>query len=156
LVNYVNCRIALSQDHTPESSRLENLNKQPRIFYLLFSLQMTRYKQTDFADEDASSIGSVHLNEVRTSPNMHIRFANRVSVKSEYNRTYSKFHKQHCSLSPAELVHIAVASSQPTREISHDRVLSAVLGVCPARHHIGEGGRDADPDLARETASSHG
>lgn len=39
---------------------------------------MTRYKQTDFADEDASSIGSIHLNEVRTSPNMHIRFANRV------------------------------------------------------------------------------
>ena len=40
---------------------------------------MTRYKQqTDFADEETSSIGSIHLNEVRTSPNMHIRFAHRV------------------------------------------------------------------------------
>lgn len=45
--------------------------------------QMTRYKQqTDFADEETSSIGSIHLNEVRTSPNMHIRFANRVSICS--------------------------------------------------------------------------
>jgi neprilysin len=41
---------------------------------------MTRYKQTDFADEETSSIGSIHLNEVRTSPNMHIRFANRVNL----------------------------------------------------------------------------
>lgn len=41
---------------------------------------MTRYnKQTDFVDEDTSSIGSIHLNEVTTSPNMHIRFANRVN-----------------------------------------------------------------------------
>lgn len=39
---------------------------------------MTRYKQTDFADEETSSIGSIQLN-VRASPNMHIRFANRVS-----------------------------------------------------------------------------
>lgn len=45
---------------------------------------MTRYKQqTDFGDEDASSIGSIHINEVRVSPNMHIRFANRVSFKEE-------------------------------------------------------------------------
>lgn len=43
---------------------------------------MTRYKQTDFADEETSSIGSIHLN-VRTSPNMHIRFANRVSKSYE-------------------------------------------------------------------------
>lgn len=37
---------------------------------------MTRYKQADFADEDASSIGSVHLNETTnsTSPTMHIRY----------------------------------------------------------------------------------
>lgn len=50
-------------------------------FIYLHSFQMTRYKQTDFADEETSSIqsGSIHLNEVRTSPNMHIRFANRVS-----------------------------------------------------------------------------
>ncbi|CAO1405438.1 unnamed protein product [Diamesa hyperborea] len=42
---------------------------------------MTRYnKQTDFVDEDTSSIGSIHLNEVTTSPNMHIRFANRGST----------------------------------------------------------------------------
>lgn len=48
-----------------------------------FFHQMTRYKQqTDFADEETSSIGSIHLNEVRTSPNMHIRFANRVSICS--------------------------------------------------------------------------
>lgn len=51
-------------------------------FKSLSFTQMTRYKQqTNFADEDTSSIGSIHLNEVRTSPNMHIRFANRVSIK---------------------------------------------------------------------------
>lgn len=40
---------------------------------------MTRYKQQkDIADEETSSIGSIHLNEVRTSPNMHVRFVERV------------------------------------------------------------------------------
>ncbi|XP_070502213.1 endothelin-converting enzyme homolog isoform X4 [Chironomus tepperi] len=49
-------------------------------------MHMTRYKQqTDFPDEDASSIGSIHLN-VRTSPNMHIRFANRGSFASLWHR----------------------------------------------------------------------
>ncbi|CRK96791.1 CLUMA_CG009917, isoform A [Clunio marinus] len=47
---------------------------------------MTRYKQTDFADEETSSIGSIHLNEVRTSPNMHIRFANRSIFPSLWDR----------------------------------------------------------------------
>ncbi|XP_063707260.1 endothelin-converting enzyme homolog isoform X2 [Culicoides brevitarsis] len=34
---------------------------------------MTRYKHTEFADEDTSSVGSIHLNEA-TSPAMHIRY----------------------------------------------------------------------------------
>lgn len=37
-------------------------------------LQMTRYKQADFADEDTSSIGSRSLNETTTIPTMHIRY----------------------------------------------------------------------------------
>lgn len=35
---------------------------------------MTRYKQADFADEDTSSIGSIHLNEPSVNPAMHIRY----------------------------------------------------------------------------------
>lgn len=38
-----------------------------------FSFQMTRYKHTEFNDEDTSSVGSIHLNEA-TSPAMHIRY----------------------------------------------------------------------------------
>lgn len=46
--------------------------------------QMTRYKQADFADEDTSSIGSIHLNETITSPAMHIRYHTaRVSAKQQ-------------------------------------------------------------------------
>lgn len=37
------------------------------------SFQMTRYKHTEFNDEDTSSVGSIHLNEA-TSPAMHIRY----------------------------------------------------------------------------------
>lgn len=37
-------------------------------------LQMTRYKQADFVDEDTSSIGSIHLTESSNKPAMHIRY----------------------------------------------------------------------------------
>lgn len=55
-------------------------NKFFFCFYLspwfVYGMQMTRYKQADFADEDASSIGSrsIHLNETTTIPSMHIRY----------------------------------------------------------------------------------
>jgi hypothetical protein len=42
---------------------------------------MTRYKKQNLNDEETSSMGSVQFNEVNTSPNMHIRFANRVRFK---------------------------------------------------------------------------
>lgn len=35
---------------------------------------MTRYKQADFADEDTSSVGSIHLNEPSVNPALHIRY----------------------------------------------------------------------------------
>lgn len=35
---------------------------------------MTRYKQADFADEDTSSVGSVHLTDSSTNPALHIRY----------------------------------------------------------------------------------
>uniref|UniRef100_A0A182MER4 Uncharacterized protein n=1 Tax=Anopheles culicifacies TaxID=139723 RepID=A0A182MER4_9DIPT len=38
------------------------------------SVQMTRYKQAQFADEDSSSIGSIQINETTRSPTMHIRY----------------------------------------------------------------------------------
>uniref|UniRef100_A0A336LY78 CSON004984 protein n=1 Tax=Culicoides sonorensis TaxID=179676 RepID=A0A336LY78_CULSO len=37
------------------------------------SVKMTRYKHTEFNDEDTSSVGSIHLTEA-TSPAMHIRY----------------------------------------------------------------------------------
>lgn len=44
---------------------------------------MTRYKKQNLNDDETSSMGSVHFNDVSTmSPNMHIRFANRVSSPS--------------------------------------------------------------------------
>lgn len=68
------------------------LNHFYSIWNLLFS-QMTRYKQqTDFGDEDASSIGSIHINEVRVSPNMHIRFANRVSLNWNFRNLFLMFY----------------------------------------------------------------
>jgi neprilysin len=77
---------------------LKATNEQVYVIKFYFSFtQMTRYKQqqTDFADEDASSIGSIHLNEVRTSPNMHIRFANRVSFEREIFGKCFKFNNNH-------------------------------------------------------------
>ncbi|XP_055546148.1 endothelin-converting enzyme homolog isoform X1 [Wyeomyia smithii] len=38
------------------------------------SVQMTRYKQAQFVDEDSSSIGSIQINETSRSPTMHIRY----------------------------------------------------------------------------------
>jgi neprilysin len=47
---------------------------------------MTRYKQAEFADEDSSSIGSIHLNEATTSPAMQIRYhAARVRINSTFS-----------------------------------------------------------------------
>jgi neprilysin len=47
---------------------------------------MTRYKQAEFADEDSSSIGSIHLNEATTSPAMQIRYhAARVRITSTFS-----------------------------------------------------------------------
>lgn len=36
--------------------------------------QMTRYKPADFADEDTSSIGSVHINGTGQIGGMHLRY----------------------------------------------------------------------------------
>lgn len=61
------------------------------LFFALKLLQMTRYKQADFADEDTSSIGSRSLNETTTIPTMHIRYHTaQVNPESEFTeKTFS-------------------------------------------------------------------
>lgn len=53
-------------------------------------MQMTRYKQADFADEDTSSVGSVHLTETTSHPVMHIRYHTARVRLLYYPRCYKK------------------------------------------------------------------
>jgi hypothetical protein len=95
---------------------------------------MTRYKQTDFADEETSSIGSIHLNEVRTSPNMHIRFANRVNQIF----MHLPLNKSNFPFSLPEYVSVVMGSSQQAREMSLDNHFSIVSHVYYASHRFAE------------------
>lgn len=113
---------------------------------------MTRYKQTDFADEETSSIGSIHLNEVRASPNMHIRFANRVNrvlMSFPFLWINSVFHFP-------EYVSVAVGSSQQVGKVSLNNHSDAVHYVFYASHHISERSRDGDSNITCQATSIHG
>lgn len=44
------------------------------VFLLFLYFQMTRYKQTEFSEEDSSSMGGVQLNEPGISTGMQIRY----------------------------------------------------------------------------------
>lgn len=98
---------------------------------------MTRYKQTDFADEETSSIGSIHLNEVRTSPNMHIRFANRVKINFTLLFCIQKLN---CNFSIfAELVSVTLGSTHKARKVFDCCQFLPVTFVCDFNNRFAEG-----------------
>jgi hypothetical protein len=118
---------------------------------ILIHFQMTRYKQTDFADEETSSIGSIHLNEVRTSPNMHIRFANRVNWVSFNLVPVDKFQSFFL-----EFISLALGSSQQVGEMSSCHHFSVIFHVYNASLCICQGSWNRDTNITCQTTSIYG